>query len=102
MRRFRLWAPRPQRPSVSVASDARSVPEPQCLAPSAPLAVAVAVSRILGRFRTAQSAPVPSYTRSMPHEQEGAYLLALLRHQWGDEPGWTLRPNKEYGFYLLY
>jgi hypothetical protein len=38
----------------------------------------------------------------MPHKQEGTHLLALLRQQWGDEPGWTLRPNKDYGFYLLY
>ena len=38
----------------------------------------------------------------MPHEQQGAYLLELLRERWGDEPGWTLRPNKNYGFYLLY
>ena len=38
----------------------------------------------------------------MSHEREGAYLLALLRERWGEEPGWTLRPNKQYGFYLLY
>jgi len=38
----------------------------------------------------------------MPYEDEGALLLALLRQRWGDGPGWTLRPNKEYGFYLLY
>jgi hypothetical protein len=38
----------------------------------------------------------------MPHGQEGTHLLALLRQQWGDEPGWTLRPNKDYGFFLLY
>ena len=38
----------------------------------------------------------------MPHDKEGAYLLALLRQQWGDEPGWTLRTNKDYGFFLLY
>jgi hypothetical protein len=38
----------------------------------------------------------------MPWEQEGAHLLALLRQRWREEPGWALRPNKDYGFYLLY
>ena len=38
----------------------------------------------------------------MLYEQEGALLLFLLRQRWGDEPGWTLHPNKSYGFYLLY
>jgi hypothetical protein len=32
--------------------------------------------------------------------QEGACLLALLRRRWGDEPGWILRPYKDYGFFL--
>jgi hypothetical protein len=38
----------------------------------------------------------------MLHEQEGARLLSLLWQRWGDDPGWTLHPNKDYGFYLLY
>jgi hypothetical protein len=38
----------------------------------------------------------------MSHKREGAYLLARLRERWGEEPGWTLRPHKPYGFYLLY
>jgi hypothetical protein len=38
----------------------------------------------------------------MPYEREGSHLLALLRQRWGNEPGWTLRPNRGYGFYLLY
>ena len=38
----------------------------------------------------------------MSHQAQGLLLLDRLRERWGDEPGWTLRPNKEYGFYLLY
>jgi hypothetical protein len=36
------------------------------------------------------------------YEQQADQLLALLRERWGREPGWTLRPNGTYGFYLLY
>jgi hypothetical protein len=38
----------------------------------------------------------------MPYQQEAARLLALLHQRWGEEPAWALRPNREYGFYLLY
>jgi hypothetical protein len=38
----------------------------------------------------------------MLYEREAAILLDLLHRRWGNEPGWTLRPNKDYGFYLLY
>jgi hypothetical protein len=38
----------------------------------------------------------------MGYERQAALLLDVLRQRWGDEPGWTLRPNKDYGFYLLY
>lgn len=38
----------------------------------------------------------------MAYEQEGDHLLAILRQRWGEEPDWVLRPNRGYGFYLLY
>lgn len=29
-------------------------------------------------------------------------MTAIEASLCGDEPGWTLRPNRNYGFYLLY
>ena len=43
-----------------------------------------------------------SYICTMTYESEGQLMLDRLRQRWGDEPGWILRPNKEYGFFLLY
>ncbi len=36
------------------------------------------------------------------YEAEGARLLAALHERWGDDPDFELRPNKDYGFYLIY
>ncbi|NMO50146.1 hypothetical protein HH310_02935 [Actinoplanes sp. TBRC 11911] len=35
-------------------------------------------------------------------EPEADRLVSLLRERWGDEPGWALRANGTYGFFLLF